>query len=80
MKTNDFFLHGNQQLDAALGPNSATAVHKRRLCVTLPKTNMNIYVFFPTAAVSVKMKFSVIKSNVYREQPLVRDISTGQRK
>jgi len=55
MKTDDFFMHGTSQLDASLGPNSATAQEKRRLCVTLPRTNMNIYVYFPTALVSVKL-------------------------
>lgn len=55
MKTREFFLHGNQQLDANLGPNSATATHKRRLCVTLPKLNMHIYVYFPVALVSVRL-------------------------
>jgi len=54
MRTENFFLHGNQQLEASLGPNSATASDKRRLCVTLPKLNMNIYAYFPTALVSVK--------------------------
>jgi len=52
MKTEDFFLHGTSQLDASLGPNSATAQEKRRLCVTLPRTNLNVYVYFPTALVS----------------------------
>jgi len=52
MKTDDFFLHGTQQMDASLGPNSATAQDKRRVCVTLPKLDMNIYVNFPVCLVS----------------------------
>ncbi len=47
-------MHGTQQMDAALGPNSATAQDKRRTCVTLPKLDMNIYVNFPVCLVNVR--------------------------
>ena len=56
MKTEDFIIHGTQQIDASLGPNSASAVHRRRFSVSLPKLGMDVNVFLPTAAVSVSFK------------------------
>jgi len=78
MKAEEFLLYGNQQLDASLGANSATASDKRRMCVSLPRLKMDIYAYFPTALVSVK-NISMKNTNEIREQLLVRDTLTGQR-
>jgi len=71
-------MHGTQQMDASLGPNSATAQDKRRTCVTLPKLDMNIYVNFPICLVNVRsLSRGLVKRS--RELHLVKGISIGQR-
>jgi hypothetical protein len=53
MKADKYIIHGTYNIEAVLGPNSATAIQKGRVCVTLPSLDMTIYCYTPTAAVSV---------------------------
>ncbi len=55
MKTEKYLIHGTYNVEASLGPNSASAIQKGKICVSLPGLGMNIYCYAPTAVVSVPL-------------------------
>ena len=54
MKGDNFFLHGNYQIEASLGPNSVHGTQKGRSCVQFKDDDMTVYCLFPSCSIQVK--------------------------